>query len=290
MGEATITYPPVLASFLDAFDAASADDQRSLRNQLDLYLSLEADDRAELLKKHSLLASLIGAIGGVRVYEPAYRNALQPFSQYLLDRAGISLSRGRIFELIYTQQLWGGGESPSGSGSFLEATFSLREALPKLFIRYHIRSMLDAPCGDFNWMKELGVGALLESYHGVDIVPAMIALNQRRYAEPNLHFSVLDLVTTTPPKTDLILCRHLLMHLTLNDCLAVLNHFRESGAHYLLITSSPDAARNDEIVITGAYRPLNVEIPPFNLGPRLEVVDDRQNPGDQTILALYSMQ
>ena len=57
------------------------------------------------------------------------------------------------FTEIYTENLWASAESKSGTGSELRNTEVLRQELSVLLKKYKIQSMLDIPCGDFNWMK-----------------------------------------------------------------------------------------------------------------------------------------
>jgi len=57
------------------------------------------------------------------------------------------------FTEIYKSNYWGSKESVSGIGSTLIYTENLRSKLPDLFQLYSIKSIFDAPCGDFNWMK-----------------------------------------------------------------------------------------------------------------------------------------
>lgn len=62
------------------------------------------------------------------------------------------------FTRIYERGFWGEPESASGPGSAWEQTRVLVRELPILFNRLAIRTLLDVPCGDFNWMRELDVG------------------------------------------------------------------------------------------------------------------------------------
>src|SRR5690242_10077143 len=79
------------------------------------------------------------------------------------------------FERIYTTNLWGSPESVSGLGSALEETRALRAALLDLLNELHVRTLIDAPCGEFGW---LGQGELfVESYVGLDIVEPLVARN-----------------------------------------------------------------------------------------------------------------
>lgn len=163
----------------------------------------------------------------------------------------------------------------------------IRRKLPELFASLAIESLVDIPCGDFHWMRLLveqtGVG-----YRGFDIVPELIAENQRRYCNTTLQFDVLDIAKAVPPAADLIICRHLLIHLPLQDAVACIRNFRRSGSKYLLVTNQPDCARNEEIVWTGAYRALNLRLPPFRLNP-IRTIPDPQDSNDQAELALYRL-
>ena len=50
-----------------------------------------------------------------------------------------------------------GGESRSGAGSTLEITEKIRKDIVKLIKEKDIKSIVDLGCGDFNWMKEIGI-------------------------------------------------------------------------------------------------------------------------------------
>jgi hypothetical protein len=56
------------------------------------------------------------------------------------------------FTLIYKKKYRQNEESVSGFGSTLEYTANLRNKLPELFGKFSIKTIFDAPCGDFNWM------------------------------------------------------------------------------------------------------------------------------------------
>jgi len=43
----------------------------------------------------------------------------------------------------------------SGNGSELDAVENLIKELPLLLKKYNIKIIIDAPCGDYNWMKNL---------------------------------------------------------------------------------------------------------------------------------------
>ena len=64
-----------------------------------------------------------------------------------------------VFNEIYKSNLWHISEkreSVSGIGSSLEQTREIINTLPSILKKFEIRSMLDLPCGDFNWMRNIG--------------------------------------------------------------------------------------------------------------------------------------
>ena len=72
------------------------------------------------------------------------------------------------FTEIFDKNLWASPESVSGGGSEMQNTEAIRRELPYLIQKFGIKSILDIPCGDWNWMKSVDLcGA---SYIGADIV------------------------------------------------------------------------------------------------------------------------
>jgi len=173
------------------------------------------------------------------------------------------MTRAEIFRDIYRGNLWGNVESVSGDGSELEVTTGLREALPALFHDYEVESLLDAPCGDFNWMKTV---ALPDDYIGMDIVPELIEKNRDKY--PDIDFRVGDIVQDKLPLVDMVICRDGLNHMSFADAMKAIENFRRS-AKWLALTNFPTYL---EIVDIEAdlppygWRPINLELPPFSLG------------------------
>ncbi len=193
-----------------------------------------------------------------------------------LRREVEGLSLAERFRLLHELGLYH-AESLSGEGSSLAETRALRAALPRLLSRHGVRSLLDLPCGDFHWMRTLDLGGI--DYLGADIVPEIVAANQARFAglgdgTTGRRFQVLDAAADLLPAVDLILCRDLLIHLSLGDMRRVLASFRASGSRLLLTTHFASCADNVEIV-SGDFRPVNLCAPPFGWPPPLEVVDEQ---------------
>ena len=88
------------------------------------------------------------------------------------------LSPKQRFTRIYNLNTWKDPETVSGRGSSLASTEAIRRELPQLIKSLGITSVLDAPCGDFNWIKDVLKECPDVTYFGVDIVDALISKNQ----------------------------------------------------------------------------------------------------------------
>jgi 2-polyprenyl-3-methyl-5-hydroxy-6-metoxy-1,4-benzoquinol methylase len=176
-----------------------------------------------------------------------------------------------IFNLYFSHNLFGDTESRSGTGSSLMATTNLRAALPLLIREMGISSVLDMPCGDFYWAKEINWSGL--KYIGADIVPELIEENRKRYGQRGLEFIVLDGISESLPKVDLIICRDLLIHLPNAIAKEVITNIKQSGAKWLLTTHYKSIKRNRDIRL-GSFRPVNLTLSPFELPQPLKTLQD----------------
>jgi len=179
------------------------------------------------------------------------------------------------FTRIYAENAWrgrGAGESKSGPGSTLVYTESMRAALPGIFERYDVHSIVDAGCGDFAWMQEVPMDGI--DYTGLDVVDSVIEANQAEHGAPDRRFAKADLTTDRLPRADLVIARDVLFHLPLSLGVAAVENFRNSGSRYLLATTHWDNPVNTDVV-TGGFRLINLEQEPFNLPTALEYIADR---------------
>lgn len=182
------------------------------------------------------------------------------------------MQRQDVFTHIYDTNDWSDPESISGVGSSLKMTQGIREQLPRFFNDWKIKTVVDAPCGDYHWFKDMEVD--IEKYTGIDIVNNLIQNNQSKYADSEHVFLCMDLCTDIIPKADLILCRDCLIHLSNEDSFLVLQNFKRSGSKYLLITTNPDNPCNIDIE-TGKFRHLNMTKEPFNFPEPLALVNEK---------------
>lgn len=175
------------------------------------------------------------------------------------------------FLKIYRKNLFGGSESRSGTGSAREQTTVIRQELPRLLSRLKVANLLDAPCGDCNWIQELDWSVI--SYTGVDIVPDLIKANQERFAATGMKFIVSDLCAAELPLADLVLCRDCWVHLNYAQIRSCLDNFRRSNAKYLLTTTFADHPANRDLGRL-IWRPLNLRAAPFYFPPPLELLKE----------------
>jgi len=170
------------------------------------------------------------------------------------------------FSKIYSTGHWSRliDNSKSGTGSSLRSTQNIRIELPKIIERFKIKSLFDAPCGDFNWMSYV-LKKINVDYIGADIVEDLIFLN-RKYESNNIKFVKLDIRMNKLPASDLMICRDCLFHFGYEDIYKFFKNFLRSDIKYLLLTShlnTQNKFKNRDI-ITGDFRKIDLFKKPFN--------------------------
>jgi len=173
-----------------------------------------------------------------------------------------SQSKENVFFHIYENNMWNSDESRSGPGSELSDTVMIRKALPSIWRKYNIKTFLDVPCGDFNWMKEVDKTSI--DYIGGDIVDDIVASNNKSYKTERIEFRKIDITNDIIPKVDMIFCRDCLVHLSFENIVKALHNFARSGCKYLMLTSYPLTIKNHNIS-DGDFREINLFKEPFNL-------------------------
>lgn len=210
-----------------------------------------------------------------------------------------------IFTDIYDNNGFGSLESKSGPGSTLDETQKLRESIKKIIKDKNIKSVVDIPCGDFNWMKEIVFN--FENYIGGDIVKKAIDLNNEKYSNSRIKFIEFDIVNDEIPNGDLLIVRDIIGHFPIEDGVKILKNILNSKCKYLLSTTwakkigndwfpceKNDVHRENEGVDYGRFYPVNLMSNPFNL-PNAEIyleedvmVDNFEN-GNRKTLALWDL-
>jgi hypothetical protein len=216
------------------------------------------------------------------------------------------MSYKEIFSGIYDNFGFGSLESRSGPGSTLEETRFLRDRLKDLVKQYEIKSVVDIPCGDFHWMKEIVFS--FDSYIGGDIVEQCIKTNNEEYGNKRIKFIDFDLLNDSIPEADLLIVRDIIGHFPLEDGKKIVDNILRSNCKYVLSTTwakktetgwtkcnSSEVDRQNEGVEYGRFYPVNLMDDPFNF-PEAEAyleedvhVHNFEN-GNRKVLALWDLQ
>ncbi|KAF0182891.1 MAG: class I SAM-dependent methyltransferase [Hyphomonadaceae bacterium] len=204
----------------------------------------------------------------------------KPFrrARYRKLKAGLGTVQNKqsVFEEIYEHNLWSDLESRSGPGSTMAYTASLRAALERVLAENGVRTFLDAPCGDFHWMRAVKTPPGMR-YIGGDIVPALIADTKARHGDDRHDFIHLDITKGPLPAVDMWMCRDCFFHLSYADIARALQQFVRADIPLLLLTThivpkaEPFANRN---INTGDARPIDLRSDPFSFPEPLERFDD----------------
>ena len=176
-----------------------------------------------------------------------------------------------IFTETFRNRYWRSRKSVSGRGAELGQTRILRAELPALLRRFGIRSLLDLPCGDLNWIQHVDLQEI--KYTGGDIVEALVAQNRERYGNDMRTFLQLDLLSDPLPAADCVLIRDCLVHFSLEHIRQALDNLRRSGIPYLLTTSFPNTPANEDIQ-TGHWRTINLQKAPFFFPEPLAILNE----------------
>ncbi len=264
----------------EMLDAASTSSESTAR-----YAHIHCWHTDEMFSKHRFMAGRYARedhqdldIGTIKDYalEMSFR------SVETMKDAGPVLFGGAATRSMFTQihdgNLWQ-AESVSGPGSTLGQTELLREGLAALFRDLDIRVLVDAACGDANWISLITED--LDLYLGFDIVEGLIVQNLARHARTNHFFRVADMVRDVLPRGDAILCRDALVHLPYEMGLTAIENFKRSGSTYLIATTFPPEAENTDPGL-GGWWPLNLTIAPYNFPPPVRYLPEAQaNPEDR---------
>lgn len=206
-----------------------------------------------------------------------------------------SPSRGH-FDQIYKKGLWGTttlkssdfyGDahwppqktrkiSASGLGSDLgPATEASLQIIKDTIAKYNIKTMVDIPCGDVNWIHDSFETDSLPLYVGLDITSAVIEVNKQRFAHHvNKRFYFWDATKCTLPRVqdgegeekpfDLVHVRDVIQHMHLDQGVQFFCNVFKSGAQILISTTYRTNRKNNNIHEEGGWYPNNLSAEPFS--------------------------
>jgi hypothetical protein len=239
-------------------------------------LSKAVTETALLLKKRS-----------PRLYASIRNNARHGLRSIINEKMTVDSlgtdSPEQVFTNIFKRNWWNNSESRSGWGAELKRTVSIRAELPEFVRRHDVQSLLDAPCGDFHWMRHVDWPSGFR-YVGADIVHDLIADNSQKY--PGVEFLELDVLRDRLPDVNAWLARDLMIHFPDQAVRTAINQFRHSTISYLLATTYPNARQNNDIRF-GQVRHLNLCAPPFGLPPPFETLREDDDPDTGRVIGVW---
>ena len=103
-----------------------------------------------------------------------------------------------------------------------------RRKIEEIIVKFSVKSFVDIPCGDLNWMKLVSMHGA--SYTGMDIAEHMIQDLAAKY--PDRKFKHHDFVTDPLPATspDVVMSRDIFFHLGHSSVLKAVQNIKASGA------------------------------------------------------------
>jgi len=227
----------------------------------------------------------------VQINEQDYGSSIQEVE--VVPNQCNSPSKGH-FDQVYAKGMWGKKtrqssdfygdaewppkearqKSASGPGSDLGvATQTSLKIIKDTIVKFNVKSMIDVPCGDVNWILDSLETDTLPLYVGLDITSAVIDINKQRFSHhSNKRFYFWDAVACPLPKFkngkseeqpfDLVHVRDVIQHLPLKKGVTYICNIFKSGAK-VLITTTYDKGINKDIDESGWYE-SNLSMEPFS--------------------------
>lgn len=189
---------------------------------------------------------------------------------------------------IYDLSLWGGNglDYYSGEGShnpqitepYLNAVISFLNTTSTSISTGLAEkiTVCDLGCGDFNIGKHLVKHS--KKYIAIDIVENLINRNKKFYKADNLEFYCLDIATDELPKSDCIILRQVLQHLSNSEIQSIINKL--ANYKYIILTEhipKGNFTSNKDIISGQGIRlkqnsGVNILEAPFNLKIKKEKI------------------
>lgn len=175
---------------------------------------------------------------------------------------------------FYRRNLKRKDESLSGPGSSRKSTKQVMEFLKRLIVNGTVRSITDLGCGDLNWMKQILSLFPHVRYTGIDCVQELIDRHKVAHKDNKNHVFICDdILSKEIPKSDLVICRDVLFHMTFENGIKVLKNVSRSRSKLFLTTTYPELAQNRQVEFkehkSWGFRTINLLKPPYNLNHKI---------------------
>jgi hypothetical protein len=178
-----------------------------------------------------------------------------------------------------------------GPGSTLWYTKPLRNSLLQLIEKHNIKSMLDAPCGDHQWMNFIKFPTNFD-YTGADLHDDMVERNNRIYGNK---FIQLDITEDPLPSKDLMFVRDCLFHFKSETKRKFFQNLLKTDFKFLLTSNHPRCNTNIDNQVDGeTFSEINWKISPWNFPNPIDTIvdydesDDRFKPYPYRTMELWS--
>jgi hypothetical protein len=167
----------------------------------------------------------------------------------------------------------------------------LVKKIKKIIKKYNIKFIVDAPCGDCNWINKLFSNSRIK-YIGIDIVSNLIKINKKKFSNKNISFHKSNIVKENIPNCDLLISRDFLFHLNYQDIKKFLRIILKSKIRYFL-TSNHTLPNNKKFfknkdIISGDFRKINLFQTPFNFEKNYEEIIRDYCDGEKKYLILFN--
>ena len=200
--------------------------------------------------------------------------------KYIQRGYGVTNYKLRDVSALYSEAAWPPKEitrkSASGVGSYLgDMTQTSLRIIKDTINKHGVKSMIDIPCGDANWIFDSYVTDSLPFYLGLDVANVTIEVNSRmRFGHhKNKMFTFWDATACVLPKYkykpdgpltpfDLVHARDIIQHMKLDQGVQFFCNVFKSGARVLITTTYPNG-KNLEIK-EGSFYHNNLLKEPFS--------------------------
>lgn len=176
-------------------------------------------------------------------------------------------------------------EEPAVFNPHTWSTFNEYRRLEMLLKGFAIQSIIDIPSIDILELQKHDLG--VKRYLGVADSSLMAQGLQAQFGNGYREFVHFRIDADILPRADLILCWDKLCSLSNEEVRASLVQLKKSGAKFLLMHHYPETKINMD-TISGVFRPVNWNNPPFNFPePIIHIMEEREN--GVVSLALWSL-
>jgi hypothetical protein len=149
----------------------------------------------------------------------------------------------------------------------------IAETIKDVIRKYDVTTVTEFGCGFWNYARLIDWQGI--TYNGYDVAAGPIEFNSKKYGSQNIHFhQLVDGVQLAP--ADLVISKDVLQHLPNEDVLHYLSVFKKSFSYMLIFNAAAPADNLNGPIEHGGYRPLRLDLPPFN--ETVEIVDEWDNP------------